>query len=69
MGGRKIDALMHCGKREGAQTMRLAGTYSSDSYQMQMATAADTGDEGAGAMQMQMRVEAKRIGQCSAKQG
>ena len=67
MGGGKIDALMHCGKEGHASTMRMAGNYSSDSYQMQMATEADTGDEGAGAMQMQMRVEAKRVGECTAK--
>jgi hypothetical protein len=69
MGGGKIDALMQCGKEAGRTTMRMAGTYSSDSYQMQMATQADTGEAGAGAMQMQMRVEAKRVGECSAKQG
>lgn len=69
MGGGRIDALMHCGKKEGGQTMRMAGSYASESYQMQMATEADTGDEGGGAMQMQMRVEAHRVGECSAKQG
>jgi hypothetical protein len=69
MGGGKIDAEMHCGKEGRASTMRMAGNYSSDSYQMQMATAADTDDEGAGGMQMQMRVEARRIGECSAKDG
>ena len=66
MGGGKIDALMHCGKKEGGQTMRMAGTYSPDSYQMQMATET-SGEEGMGAMQMQMRVESKRVGECSAK--
>jgi entry exclusion lipoprotein TrbK len=69
MGGGKIDALMHCGKDGGASTMRMAGTYSPDAYQMQMATEAATSDDGAGAMQMQMRVEARRVGECSAKQG
>ena len=69
MGGGKIDAVMHCGKEGHSSTMRMAGNYSSDAYQMQMATEADTGDEGAGAMQMQMRVEAKRVGECSAKKG
>jgi hypothetical protein len=49
--------------------MRMAGSYSSDSYQMHMATEADTGDEGAGAMQMQMLVESHRVGECSPKQG
>ena len=67
MGGGRIDAMMHCGKEGHGQTMRMAGTYSSDAYQMQMATEAQTGDEGMGAMQMQMRVEFKRIGECSAK--
>jgi hypothetical protein len=67
MGGGKIDAVMHCGK---GQTMQMAGTYSPDSYQMQtsMKAAADKGDETSG-MQMQMRVEAHRVGECSAKQG
>ena len=40
MGGGKIDAMMHCGKEGHGQTMRMAGTYSSDAYQMQMATEA-----------------------------
>jgi hypothetical protein len=67
MGGGKIDAVMHCGKGE---TMQMAGTYSPDSYQMQtsMSAAADKGDEASG-MQMQMRVEAHRVGECSARQG
>jgi hypothetical protein len=69
MGGGKIDAMMHCGKEGHATTMRMAGSYSSDSYQMHMATEADTGDEGAGAMQMQMLVESHRVGECSPKQG
>lgn len=69
MGGGKIDALMHCGKEAGASTMRMAGTYSPDSYQMQMATEVGAADEAEHAMQMQMRVEAHRVGECSAKQG
>jgi hypothetical protein len=69
MGGGKIDAVMHCGKSAGTSTMRLAGTYSPDSYQMQMATEVDTSSEAVQAMQMQMRVEARRIGECRAKQG
>jgi hypothetical protein len=68
MGGGKIDAEMHCGK---GQIMKMAGTYSPDSYQMQtsMIAAADKGDEGPGGMNMQMRIESKRVGECSAKQG
>lgn len=69
MGGGKIDALMHCGKESGSSTMRMAGTYSPDSYQMLMATEVEASDEGQQAVQMQMRVEARRVGECSAKQG
>jgi hypothetical protein len=69
MGGGKIDAVMHCGKNAGAGTMRMAGTYSPDSYQMQMATEVESSDEATRAMQMQMRVEARRVGECTTKQG
>ena len=69
MGSGKIDAVMHCGKEAGVSTMRMAGTYSPDSYQMLMSTEAETGDEAGHALQMQMRVEARRIRGCSAKQG
>jgi hypothetical protein len=70
MGGGKIDAAMHCGRESGAQTMQMAGTYSSDNYQMHMATEAKVDDGESGhAMQMQMRVEGRRIGECSAKEG
>jgi hypothetical protein len=68
MGDGKIDAVMHCGKKDQGQTMRMAGTYSPDSYQMQMASQMSTDDQGAGTMQMQMRVDARRIGECGAKQ-
>lgn len=70
MGGGKIDAVMHCGKGGASQTMQMAGTYSPDSYQMQMSTKSEPAKgQEAGAMSMQMRVQANRIGECSAKQG
>jgi hypothetical protein len=69
MGGGKIDAAMKCGKDAGSQTMRMAGTYSPDSYQMQMATKVQPAEGAEQAMQMQMRVEAHRVGECSATQG
>lgn len=67
MGDGKIDAVMRCGK---GQVMKMAGTYSPDSYQMQtsMTAAADKGDAASG-MNMQLRVEAQRVGECKAKQG
>ena len=67
MGGGKIDAVMHCGKGDGAQTMQMAGTYSPDSYQMQMATKVEAAANEAGGMAMKMRVEARRVGDCAAK--
>ena len=69
MGGGKIDAAMQCGKKDAGQTMRMAGTYSPDTYQMQVATSAANGGEGNNAMMMQMRIESRRVGECSAKQG
>jgi hypothetical protein len=69
MGDGKIDAEMRCGKDAGSQTMRMAGTYSPDSYQMQMATQVETSNGDQQAMQMQMRVEAHRVGECTASQG
>jgi hypothetical protein len=67
MGGGKIDAAMQCGK---GQRMQMAGTYSPDRYQMQtsMTAAADKGDPQSG-MNMQMRIEAHRVGECTAKAG
>jgi hypothetical protein len=69
MGGGKIDALMHCGDKHGSQEMQMAGTYSPDSYQMQTSMKVQAEGTGQGAMQMKMRVEAQRVGECSAKQG
>ena len=64
MGGGKIDAAMHCGGKDGGtQVMQMAGTYSPDSYQMQ--TAMKLNGAGAqGGMNMSMRVEAQRVGEC-----
>jgi hypothetical protein len=67
MGGGKIDAVMHCGSGDGAQTMQMTGTYSPDAYQMQMASKVNAAADGHGGMAMKMRVEANRVGECSAK--
>jgi hypothetical protein len=69
MGGGKIDAAMRCGDKEGAQEMQMAGTYSPDSYQMQTSMKVRAEGSSQGAMQMKMRIEAQRVGECSAKQG
>ena len=67
MGNGKIDAVMKCSEGGAAQTMTMAGTYSGNAYQMQM-TMQSQGDED-GAMAMKMRVDAKRIGACTGKEG
>ena len=69
MGGGKIDAVMHCGKGDSQQTMQMAGTYSPESYQMQMSTKGGAKAGGEAAMSMNMRVEAHRIGECTGKEG
>ncbi|ABD27215.1 hypothetical protein Saro_2779 [Novosphingobium aromaticivorans DSM 12444] len=66
MGGGKIDATMTC-KGKGAETgnnatMKLAGTYSADTYDMtmDMTGAAPNGKS----MTMQMALVSRRVGEC-----
>ena len=67
MGNGRIDAVMNCTEGGATQKMTMAGTYSGDSYNMQMALkAAPAGEEGA--MGMKMRVDAERIGECTGKE-
>lgn len=68
MGDGKIDAKMRCQASGATQIMEMDGTYSPESYTMRMATRSD-GAGRAGGMQMKMRVESKRIGECDAKAG
>jgi hypothetical protein len=70
MGGGKIDALMRCdSKSGGAPIMQMAGTYSPDSYQMQTSMKMAGGTSADGGMSMQMRIDAKRVGECTGKEG
>ena len=62
----KIDALMKCSANGATQTMTMAGTYSGETYNMQMTTEASGGGSNAG-MTMKMRVDAKRVGECDGK--
>jgi hypothetical protein len=69
MGDGKIDASMHCGDgKQGTQVMEMAGTYSPDSYQMETSMKADESGESGGGMQMRMRIEAQRVGECTGKE-
>lgn len=65
MSGGKIDAVMRCEEGNGTQVMRMAGTYSPDSYQMRMAMEHEGGKADEAALAMKMRVEAHRVGQCT----
>jgi hypothetical protein len=69
MGGGKIDAAMRCGGKDSTTVMQMAGTYSPDSYRMQTAMNVQSGAAGQGGMTMKMRIEAQRVGECSAKKG
>jgi hypothetical protein len=69
MGGGKIDAAMHCGGKDGLQVMKMAGTYSPDSYQMQTSMTASGKDGAAAGMAMRMRIEAQRVGECTGEEG
>ena len=66
MGGGKIDAVMKCSEGGGTHTMTMNGTYSGDRYDMRMAMEAGAGGEQG--MGMKMRVEARRVGECTGKE-
>ena len=66
MGDGKIEAALQCGRGEMQQNMQMAGTYSPDAYQVQMSTRVQSGDTPEGTMNMQLRVDARRIGDCKA---
>ena len=61
MGGGKLDAEMVC--KEGAmdQTMKMAGTYSDNSYDM---TINAEGTADGQPMKMTMAINSKRLGEC-----
>ena len=68
MGGGKIDAVMRCpSEPSGQMVMTLSGTYSPDSYATQVSMATEGGREGN--MSMKMHSDAKRVGECTPKQG
>lgn len=67
-GDGKIDMKLLCQHPNASQTMEMAGTYEPDSYQMTM-NVASRGGSPMESMNMKMRVDAKRIGDCSDKEG
>lgn len=67
MGGGKIDAKMRCSQGGMNQVMELAGNYSPTSYSMRMTSSTEGGEGPAASVRMQMRVDAKRVGECDGK--
>ncbi len=64
----KIDAKMICSQGGGRQVMEMAGTYSPDSYQLRMSTNTQFPGGPTDGMTMRMRVDAKRVGECEARE-
>lgn len=68
MGGGKIDAAMRCPSGNGmTQVMTMQGTYSPEQYMMRMTMKGEGVSKPVSGMNMQMRVDSRRIGECSAK--
>jgi len=67
MAGGKIDAVMQCTSDGKTHNMTMQGTYNPDAYQMRMTMKADGGAAAEGGLNMTMRVDAKRVGECDGK--
>jgi hypothetical protein len=65
-GSGKIDLRLMCDHPNARQQMTLAGTYAPKSYSMTM-TMANQGKTPQEQMTMTMKVDAKNVGQCTAK--
>lgn len=68
MGDGKIDAKMRCQAGGATQLMEMAGNYSRDNYSMTMSMNQQGGPEPAAGMRMRMRVDARRVGECTGKE-
>ena len=68
MAGGKIDAVMTCTHEGTTQNMQMAGTYSSDAYDMVM-TMTSSGASPMANMKMRSHVQSKRVGACDGKEG
>lgn len=68
MGSGKIDAEMHCTQNGTTQVMQMAGTYSPQAYTMQMTSSSNGAPTAQGNMTMKMKVNARRVGDCTGKE-
>jgi hypothetical protein len=66
-GGGKVDMKLVCTEAQATKTMEMTGTYEPNSYQMSMAMSGQ-GSQPGQTMNMKMRVDAKRIGECEGRQ-
>jgi hypothetical protein len=68
MEGGRIDAVMRCeGRPSGSMTMKVSGTYAPESYSTKAAMEVE-GENGRPGIEMKMRTEAHRIGECNTTQ-
>lgn len=67
-GDGKVDMKLNCQHPNATQTMEMTGTYEPESYQMTMAVSSK-GSTPTETMNMKMRVDAKRVGACTGKEG
>jgi carboxypeptidase C (cathepsin A) len=67
MSGGKIDATMRCTHEQMTQLVNFKGTYSPEAYQLAMDSKVEGGPREMTGMSMSMKVDAKRVGECSAK--
>lgn len=63
MGGGKLDAAMTCKNEGGDMNAQMTGTFSPDSYHMEMASNTDS-KSAYSTMSMKMTVDGKRTGAC-----
>lgn len=64
----KINAVMECKDERASQMMTMQGDYTGDTYNMRMSMKAEGGEGPANGMTMRMRVNAKRVGECTSKE-
>lgn len=67
MGGGEIDSVMTCAGNGAMQTMTMTGTYSEESYAMNL-TAEGEMEQGQ-PMSMAMTVKSRRVGECDGTEG
>jgi hypothetical protein len=67
MGRGKIDIRMICSAAGSTQTTDMTGSYTPQSYAMQLSSKAEGGPQAG--MVMKMHVDARRVGECTGKEG